>query len=283
MDHYDKLVAKTLKEFESLGLGTCKKTNDVDLIETLSFDSGGNLFVTGVHHATEIFATYQSILQAISNGVKINAVPVVNVDGFNYILNAIKGLEEMAQRFEGTINDDFIRQILFGSGEGLYRDILYPPWSKWDYGGSYDDKSPLVAEIEKKVEDSSAVIDIHNCDMGSYIIITSHLEGHDTQLQYDIEEIIKTTIVRNGYEFLSGSNADNPLYRERREGVYQLVCSEPLLINFARLRGKANIVLEVPAYDKNGNFSFFKGGNSGIMATNVELLSEIAKYSGHKT
>lgn len=278
---YTKLVIEPLKEFESSGLGRVRDISPDDLIKLKSFQTESNLFVSAVHHAIEIFATYQSILQAISGGVQVNTVPVVNVLGFNYVNKKIEDLEKLAEKYGGRIYDDLLRQIFFCFNETPFRDIIYPQWTEWNYGREDYKKNVLAKEIEKIVEKSSFVIDIHNCSTSEYMIITSPAKSSNAlELQQDIENIVQNSILDNGNGLLR--NSDIAGFREIRNGIYELCSNEPTLIQFAKEIGIANICLETPVYDKYGNFYPFNKDKSRILSTNVELISKVSEHINSK-
>ena len=273
MGYYQEVVVKPLEELANSGIGKLREISQERINNIYLFETGSNVFVTSVHHANEIYGTWQSVVQSLSSGIKIDAVPVVNTEGFDDMYKKIEDFKKIVCNNKGSI-DNFLYESLAGGYKGEGRSqIIYPSWSKWNYGGTICKKQSSSLEIEKMVANSSIVIDIHNQSSDSYLLIVNETES---RFQSDVEEIIKKVIRRNENKL---DEMDHYGYSNLREGVYTNTSKIMSLTNFAGKLGLANIVLEVPSFttDKKGHLVLLD--QPRITDTNVEILSRIAEYA----
>ena len=274
-DYYESLVVGPLQSIALDGKGEvkilCKGTDSV-----YGFDGGNKLLVVSVHHANEIYGTYQSILKALCLGIKINAVPAVNVTGFNRMNEDIelarKASDGNERLFYKLLNDCL---SVNGYNSPCLSEIIYPEWSDFNYGGHA--KPEHIAGIEEMVLESSGVIDLHNCSFGSYIMITEPLDDavenpEQKDLQAEMEHTLKDSIKRNGKSLRTGTMSG---YNAARKGIYTSGLNNPTLIKFAAMHGIPNVCIEIPAFDCDRN-GYFPVDSERILATSIESLSRIA-------
>ena len=235
------------------------------------------MLVVSVHHANEIYGTYQSILKALCLGIKINAVPAVNVTGFNRMNEDIelarKASDGNERLFYKLLNDCL---SVNGYSSPFQSGIIYPEWSDFNYGGHA--KPEHIAGIEEMVLESSGVIDLHNCSFGSYIMITEPLDDavenpEQKDLQAEMEHTLKDSIKRNGKSLRTGTMSG---YNAARKGIYTSGLNNPTLIKFAASHGIPNVCIEMPAFDCDRN-GYFPVDGDGILATSIEAISRIAE------
>ncbi|MBI2653191.1 hypothetical protein HYX02_00115 [Candidatus Woesearchaeota archaeon] len=267
MSYYQRFVVEPLKRLAVSGKGKLIDAGKGEEQRVYLFRAGGRLCVTAMHHANEIFGTYQSVLETLASGAPMSAAPVVNADMFDTMYKKVGKTRALSDGDQNLLNFMFYQ---FLESENIGN--LYPKWGHWGYG-SHVQKPSFIGEIEHIVANSLVVIDIHNCVGEPYIIITAPIES---ELQREIERLLIEVIRANGNPIREGCVPIASGFQEIRKHVYAPAHNDFTILEFAKEHRTVNFALEVPAvFIADGRYNL--ADQARIIATNVEILSRVAE------
>ena len=227
---YQEAVQEPLEKLEAQGKGKI-----IELPEgVLGFQTTDQptILVTACHHAPEIYATYQAVLNLLeTTEAGITAIPVVDVPRFYEIKKSLDQIMRREERLPSHFPQDTIRG---------YKNAD-PRVRPWDYGAN--DASPLTKDIERLLKQSGLVVDLHNSYVDSFFMLT---RPTGAQGEIDFLRTVKDRITQ-----------DRPLndvsmnHHRLEKGILRGKSETSIIAEAARNK-TVNLALEIPVHSPKG-------------------------------
>jgi hypothetical protein len=258
LDVYDKEVRRPLLSLQKKGVGKV-----IELSEgVLGFVKGKEpkVLVTSCYHASEIYGTYQSVINLIESiNHDMFAIPVIDIPRFCTFKN---GSDDCLGQNPNIPIKYFIRDSIKGYNSN-------PNVLNWQYGDK--DATGIIKDISYLVEGSELVIDIHNSCVDKFMMMTA-LTGNYGEWDY-LSSLLKILDqncgIYTGNAGFSFVKLDNGLFSATNNKTITAFCAD---------KGVTNIVLEVPIYSVDctrQGFSDLAEFNASILHSAISLFYKI--------
>jgi hypothetical protein len=247
---YEKEVLQPLLRLEQKKMGETFELYD----GVIGFKTGRTpkILISGCHHASEIYGTYEAILNFIENTTHdVVVVPVVDVPNFCYYND--QSVKYLSDHYEESRKICFVLDIIRG-----YKGMK-PEKIKWQYGDIGAAK--IIKKMSQIIEDCDLIIDLHNMCANQYCLITCRTKKNNEQ-EY-LENILKKISERD--EIYTG--ALGVKFKKLSEGLFESRNSKTINA-YASKKGIINLSLEVPVFSNLQvlrNFSELSEFNSFLL------------------
>jgi hypothetical protein len=237
-DIYFKEVVKPLRKLEELGKG--EVFNVSKNVYGFKTNKSPDILVTGCHHASEIFGTYEAIIELLkTNNTNIAAVPVVDVENFKHYK---KHSDHFLKEYNGTSMEVcFVSDFIKG-----YKGNK-PKRMEWQYGKTKTQEP--IDELSKIIDDSKLVLDVHNSFLDKHLLITNLLDKpKENKFMYEVLKYLENK------ESLYEGHLNNK-YKKIFKGLFESNI-ENTVLSYASSKDITNLVFEIPVYDGKKIYDF---------------------------